>query len=204
MVYVKSYPQLPLDNGQIRRFCGLGKASGDELEQLLVQCSREAEGELSYKLCYTELPLCISGDDINLGTFSLTSHDLSKNLEGCFAVVLFAATIGLQIDRYIERYSSVSPTRSLIYSSIGSSQIEVLCDAFCSELETKYKQDGISLRPRFSAGYGDLSVCVQKNIFSMLDCPRKIGLVLNQSMIMSPSKSVTAFVGLYKNDRLGV
>ena len=30
----------------------------------------------------------------------------------------------------------------------------------------------------------------------MLDCPRKIGLTLNDSLLMSPTKSVTAIVGL--------
>ena len=30
----------------------------------------------------------------------------------------------------------------------------------------------------------------------VLDCPRKIGLTLNESLLMSPSKSVTAIIGL--------
>ncbi|MDD6316889.1 MAG: Vitamin B12 dependent methionine synthase activation subunit, partial [Clostridia bacterium] len=34
------------------------------------------------------------------------------------------------------------------------------------------------------------------DIIRALDCPRKIGLCLNQSLLMSPSKSVTALVGL--------
>ena len=37
---------------------------------------------------------------------------------------------------------------------------------------------------------------VQKDIFKVLDCERKIGLTLNESLLMSPSKSVTAIVGI--------
>ena len=53
-----------------------------------------------------------------------------------------------------------------------------------------------SIRPRFSAGYGDLDVSFQKEIFGVLDCHKKIGLTLNDSMLMSPTKSVTAIVGI--------
>ena len=50
-------------------------------------------------------------------------------------------------------------------------------------------------KPRFSPGYGDLSLEVQKEIFSLLDCPRKIGVSLGDSLLMTPSKSVTAIIG---------
>ena len=63
-------------------------------------------------------------------------------------------------------------------------------------MENEFAKEEKHLRPRFSAGYGDLSLSVQKDIFSVLDCARKIGLTLNDSLIMSPSKSVTAVVGI--------
>ena len=37
---------------------------------------------------------------------------------------------------------------------------------------------------------------MQKDIFAALDCPRKISLSLNESLLMSPSKSVTAIIGI--------
>ena len=40
---------------------------------------------------------------------------------------------------------------------------------------------------------GDLSLSVQKEIFSLLECEKRVGLCLNDSLLMSPSKSVTAF-----------
>lgn len=58
------------------------------------------------------------------------------------------------------------------------------------------KELDVRLKPRFSAGYGDLPLEVQKDIFRVLDCPRKIGLTLNDSLLMSPTKSVTAIVGI--------
>lgn len=58
-------------------------------------------------------------------------------------------------------------------------------------------------RPRFSPGYGDLPINMQKDIFAALDCPRKIGLSLNESLLMSPSKSVTAIIGVSARPKQG-
>ena len=102
------------------------------------------------------------------------------------------AGAGLEIDRLIRRYTSLSPAKALFFQAIGAERIESLCDAFCEEL----KKDGLQLRPRFSPGYGDLPMELQKDIFRVLDCPRKIGLALNESLLMSPSKSVTAIIGI--------
>ena len=51
------------------------------------------------------------------------------------------------------------------------------------------------MRPRFSPGYGDVSLEVQKDFFRLLPCQR-IGLTLMDTLIMSPEKSVTAFIGI--------
>ena len=67
---------------------------------------------------------------------------------------------------------------------------------FCNELAETYATEGLSLRPRFSPGYGDFPLEAQESVFKALDCHRKIGLALNDSLLMSPSKSVTAIVGL--------
>lgn len=197
MVYQKTYTSLPIDKDTIYRFCGYRTAPDYESEKLISECISELQSKLSYKLCYTVLPLSIDGSDIIFQSFKVKSVSLAKNLNSCKSVILFAATVGLETDRYIERYSSLSPVRSLIYSSVGSAQIEVLCDRFCADMEKEYGKQGLFLRPRFSAGYGDLPLETQKDIFSLLDCHRKIGLTLNQSMLMSPSKSVSAFIGLY-------
>ena len=91
-----------------------------------------------------------------------------------------------------QRYTSLSPAKALFFQAIGAERIESLCDTFCAEL----KENGLQLRPRFSPGYGDLPLDLQKDLFRVLDCSRKIGLTLNESLLMSPSKSVTAIIGI--------
>ena len=52
-----------------------------------------------------------------------------------------------------------------------------------------------SIAPRFSPGYGDFPLDCQKDIFAALDCG-SIGLTLNDNLFMTPSKSVTAVIGV--------
>jgi cobalamin-dependent methionine synthase I len=77
--------------------------------------------------------------------------------------------------------------------------VESLCDAFCAELKAEAMENGCFTRPRFSAGYGDLPLSLQKDIFRALSPEKHIGAALRESLIVSPSKTVTAIVGIGKN-----
>ena len=191
MVYSKTYNEPPVCEKEILRYCG----AADDTLSLVRLCFNEAREHLKYRVCYQELDVKISGDMCDFGSFCLYSKDLAKNLGGCKRAVVFAATIGIEIDRLIAKYSRISPAKALIFQAIGTERAEALCDAFCNDIAT---QKSMILRPRFSAGYGDLPLESQKEVFSLLDCERKIGVTLNNSMLMSPSKSVTAFIGIEK------
>ena len=56
----------------------------------------------------------------------------------------------------------------------------------------KYKK----VRPRFSPGYGDLPLTLQPEICAALDVQRRLGIHVTESLLMIPSKSVTAVIGL--------
>ena len=194
-VYQKSYDAPELDRREILRYAGVkGEAAG--LDRLLDECIDEISGKLVYKVCFCELPIIFEEDHIDLGFARSASQSLRKNLENCESIVLFGATVGIELDRYIARYGYIAPSKALFFQAIGAERIEALCDAFCRDLKEQKSRDGKSIRPRFSPGYGDLALELQRDIFKVLDCSRKIGLSLGESMLMSPSKSVTAIVGI--------
>ena len=193
MIYVKNYPAPEWNERECLRYAGTTPQNICVEEQALFEaCVAEVDNKLPYKVCWGRFPVKKAGNILDFGFFQTDSSALMKNLEGCEEVIVFAATIGLEIDRLIRRYTSLSPAKALFFQAIGAERIESLCDAFCEEL----KKDGLQLRPRFSPGYGDLPMELQKDIFRVLDCPRKIGLALNDSLLMSPSKSVTAIIGI--------
>lgn len=183
MIITKTYKEPPFCEKEILRYAGCRNEDEDVLS-LIHSCIDEVRQKLLYKVCYGEF-------DVDF--LDVKFKMLSKNLENCSSVIIFAATIGVEIDRLIAKYSRISPSRALILQAIGTERIESLCDEFCKDIE---KEKNMSLTNRFSPGYGDLPLSIQKDIFDILDCSKRIGLTLNDSLIMSPSKSVTAFVGV--------
>lgn len=196
-IHLKSYAPPSLDRREILRYAG---ARGEEhaFDRLLDECLAELDGKCIYRVCYQEFTIFKADGILDLGFMKTDSKSLCRHLAGCESAVVFAATVGVEIDRLIARYGRTSPAKALFFQAIGTERIEALCELFCEELQKEKDEKGFSLRPRFSAGYGDFPLEAQKEIFSSLDCARKIGLTLNHSLMMSPTKSVTALIGVAK------
>lgn len=199
MIITKRYTEPSICKKEILRYAGCKDSTDESLQFLLEECLEEVIPKLTYKVCYTELPLKIVEELCDFQCMQIKSKDLARNLQGCEKALLFAATIGVEIDRLIMRYGKIAPTKAVLIQAIGAERIESLCDTFCQELQAELgvsKDATVCLRPRFSPGYGDLPLETQKDIFQVLNCSKNIGLSLNDSLLMSPSKSVSAFVGI--------
>lgn len=195
MIRVITYDEPAFNQKEILRYAGGGGENAEVLE-LMEKCISELKGRLSYKVCARAFRVDVSGENVDLEFAKVNSKALERNLSGCEEAVVFAATIGLEIDRLIARYGRTSPSKALMFQAIGAERIESLCDAFNEDVRKYAECKGLGVKPRFSPGYGDLPIELQRDVFSVLDCPRKIGLTLNDSFLMSPSKSVTAIIGI--------
>lgn len=198
-VITKQYKELRLREREILRYAGC-KTEEAEVVRLMQSCLQEAERAeaLQGKLCYAELPFRaeVSAEKntvCDFGSFSVCSEQLKKNLQDCNKVLLLAATAGVGIDRLISKYGRIAPSKALMFQAIGAELVEAICDTFGREYEA---ERACTLCPRFSPGYGDLPLETQKDVFRVLDPAKRIGLTLNDSLLMSPSKSVTAFAGV--------
>lgn len=112
---------------------------------------------------------------------------LTNLLRGCDNVVVFAATVGIAFDYALMRRKNASLADAQLMQGLGAERIEALCDEFCKEYPNGTK--------RFSPGYGDFPLEAQRELFQILH-PEKIGIGLTESLMMTPSKSVTALFGL--------
>ena len=193
-VLIRQYDEPPIRESEILRYARCNEACEETLV-LLRSCLEEARKVLTYKVCFSELPVNINDHICDFGFLSFKSESLSKNLCNCTSVILFCATIGLELDRLISKYSRLSPARALLLHAIGTERIESLCDVFCKEISAEQK---LLSRPRFSPGHGDIPLELQKDILAFLQSHSNIAVFLNESMLMSPTKSVTAFMGLYE------
>ena len=192
LILSKTYKGQPFCEKEILRYAGCKEADSETLV-LLKNAIDDVESKLEYKVCYRELQLEINSDCCDFGIFSLESKNLAINLNGCDRAIVFAATIGVEIDRLIVKYGHISPAKALVLQAIGAERIESLCDEFCADIKAECE---VELKPRFSPGYGDLPLESQKELFKILTPEKHIGLTLTDSLLMSPSKSVTAIVGL--------
>ena len=112
----------------------------------------------------------------------------------CHSVILFAATIGSEIDTCIRRLQHINMAQALILDASASAAVENVCDNFCKDLQEAFKPD--YLTDRFSPGYGDFPLSQQTDFFQVLDISRRIGVSLTASGLMLPQKTVTALIGV--------
>lgn len=199
-VYTKEYTLPPYNISEILRYSG--SANDDaETTALAKECILHFEKIITPRVCFCEFEISVDRDVIDLGFTNVKSRGLAKNLEGCQSIVLFAATIGIGADNEVRRYQHTDIARAVVAQAIGAERIEALCDAFCSDIcqikSTKHK----FTRPRYSPGYGDLPLALQADIVRTLDCRRKIGMSLSDSLLMTPTKSVTAIVGISDSEK---
>jgi len=202
---ISDYPALErIHYDEIRRYAGLGKAAlGANADidltkenAILEECLKEALPVLTYKVSYRRDSVEWTEGRPNLPFDGYDSKDILVNLKGCDEIVMFAASLGIGIDRLIARYNRVSPVKALFLQAIGAERIEALCNLFNTEIRDEANTSGKTTHPRYSPGYGDLPLDVQKEFVTILDCGRRLGVTLNESLLMSPSKSVTAFIGI--------
>ena len=122
-----------------------------------------------------------------------TGRTVCKAIATCEQVVLFAATLGIGVDREIARIGYQSMSDAVVMQAVATVLIEEVCNQLQQDVERETQRFA---KPRISPGYGDFPIEAQRTIAKMLDTPRKIGLTLTDGLMLAPTKSVTALFGL--------
>ena len=167
---------------------------GDKAAEILVDTvylKLRNEVQARYVLRKHGVTVDAEGVTLDVGV-RFTSRDLAAHLKGCDRVLLLGATLGSRVDVAIRRLALGSVAEGAAAQAVAAALIESYCDSVQAAAET----DGLAQRPRFSPGYGDWRLEEQKQLFAVLDCAKRIGLTLTDGLMMAPSKSVTAIIGL--------
>lgn len=164
------------------------KFSDDEIKSV----SDEILGAANMRFAATKLKILgIDGDVVKLEGFSVTSSALAAYLSGREEAYIFVATLGSEVDRLIMKKRVKSAADAFIFDAVASALTEALCDAAEKKIHPKEKT-----KPRFSPGYADCPLSVQKDILNLLSADKYTGVKLLDSLLMSPMKSVSAFVAI--------
>ena len=85
-------------------------------------------------------------------------------------------------------------SKAVPLDAMSSAAVESVCNSIEEELARENPRSFLTWR--FSPGYGDYPLEVQAELLRLLDAQKKIGLCADESFALTPSKSVTAVIGL--------
>ncbi len=160
-------------------------------DDLIEKCKARLISALSMRYSAVLGDIEANGDFILFEGTKIESAALAKNLCGCPRAFIIAVTLGVEVDRLLNRLSAASPTEHFITDALASAYADSLCDYAASLLGKDYV-----CKPCFSTGYADLSLAYQEFMVSETSADRLLGLRVGKNKIMSPSKSITAFMGI--------
>ncbi len=128
------------------------------------------------------------------GTFG-ASRKLARHLDGCHAAYLVCGTLGTGFDALLRRVSVKSAADALVLQAVGTAAIEEWMDGIEEAIRGELAP-GETLVRRYSPGYGDFPLSAQRELLGLLDSSRSIGVSLTDTLLMAPSKSVSAVIGV--------
>jgi hypothetical protein len=190
-----------IPENEVRRYMGFRGPveASPETDAMIRKAVSSLEKDCSPKSVSKEYPVTVEGSSVHFADITIESRALARNLAGCTHCVLFAATAGPACDMLVKRAAVTSSAYASCCQAAGAAAIEAYCDLINDKIAEEYEAKSLFARPRFSPGYGDLSLSHQKDWFRLLDITKNTGIELTDSLLMVPTKSVTAIIGLSPN-----
>ncbi len=189
-----------LDRAEIIRYLGYqGQTPEPDILEMIEECVQLVEKAAEPKHVWQRFPVRIEPDCVYVGSRAsllLPGKKLAEHVKDCSEVILFAATLGIGVDRLLQKYSRLQVSKAVVIQAAAATAIEAYCDRITEELERECLSEGLFFRPRFSPGYGDLPLTVQNHFLEILQASKRTGITLTDNGMMLPEKSVTAVIGL--------
>ena len=184
----------PISIAESSRYMGIKGEPDENIKSMLKRCEKTVRERLRPNYVYRTADIEIHENGLIIGGINFEGNDIKKHLEGCSKAVLMAVTVSAEADKMIRQLSVNNMTEALAVDCLCSSAVEQVCNKAETEIFSQIKAPYRTWR--FSAGYGDLPIAVQKDILYFLNAQRRIGLTVTESCLLMPSKSVTAVVGI--------
>ncbi len=184
---------------EVLRYMGdvTGKMRDDERMQALVEsCAEEIMSVAAPKSVQETYPFTWREDALTVGAFTFESRDLAEFFKGAKEIILFAATLGAEVDRALQRAQVADMSRAVVLQAAAAALIEDYCDECELAIGRQANKRALRCAGRYSPGYGDFPLKYQNDLLAMLNAQKRIGLCATQSCMLSPAKSVTALIGL--------
>ena len=184
----------PVSKSEAARYMGVKGAPEPAVAELLDTAEKMVRERTAPKYVWRVGEIVRSGSSLSICGVEFIGESVKKHLSGCDRAVLLAATLSAESDKLIRQTAVTDMALSLAVDCICSAAVEQVCNRAESEifstLDTEYRTW------RFSPGYGDLPIDVQRDFLNALNAPKRIGLTVTESSLLLPTKSVTAVIGI--------
>ena len=186
---------IPINRSDVLRYVGwFHDTLPPKMDKLVDRCISETAALCVPRWRFTRVSVQKTPEGMLLGNeLLLTGNDARQLLDGCESAYLLGATIGVRVESVIRQKMLTAPDEGVLFDAAASSAVEAVADRAEAAIR---EQEPQPLTVRFSPGYGDLPITVQPTLLKLLDAPRKLGLSLTDSLLLTPTKSITAILGV--------
>lgn len=161
-------------------------AVNEEMSALLDICEEELLAAASPKYLYKMIEINNSG--------LIKGESIKEHMKNCDKAVLLCATLGSEVDKLIRKAQVTDMAKAVVLDAMAGTAVEQVCNKAEKLISEEFSDRFLTWR--FSPGYGDYPLSLQSEFLRILDAPRKIGLCTNENSLLTPTKSVTAIIGL--------
>ena len=180
---------------EIKRYLGVANVSDPRIDELIDKAIVMIKDTATVKYTSKIFDIITDENGVFCGNLYFKSRNLRDLFKDSDQAVLLGITLGVGVDRLIERTALENIALASVLQSTAAAFIEEEIDKI--EPEITFGQPHTM---RFSAGYGDFDIAHQADILNMLQA-YKIGLATTNSMQLVPTKSVTAIIGIKKEQK---
>ncbi|MCM1315376.1 MAG: hypothetical protein NC205_01275 [Prevotella sp.] len=188
-----------ISKSESARYMGVKGVPDIQVTEILNRLEPVVRERIRPAYVYRKTSVNFTADGLFLDGISreLAGNDIKKHLSGCTSAVVLAVTLSGEADKLIRQTAVTDMADSLAVDCLCSAAVEQVCDIAEKEIfsvvEAPYRTW------RFSAGYGDFPLDIQKDLLNFLNAHRRIGLTVTENSLLIPSKSVTAIIGISEN-----
>ena len=183
----------------VARYFGGNRYTPNQTTRDRIRGCIDAAAELvDPKATYTLLPISsiIQGKEVTL------ENGARLRLPECFAdpgaqlIAAIIGTLGEDLEKHCRDLAGGGEIyESTLFDAIGTVMLDLLSENICTLLEEVGKQYGLVKGPRFAPGIDGYPLEQQHLLFQMAD-NASVGVILNSSAIMMPTKSISFFMVL--------
>ena len=127
------------------RYLGYGSHAIDDgtlalIESSFTELDQTADRRIIYRIFDVS---CKEDDCVEIGSLSVISKNLSKNLKGCKSAVILGATMGTGVDMLLRKYALTDMARVVVLQACAAASLEDYLDEYQEKIRQEMKGRGL-------------------------------------------------------------